>query len=58
MNTLYAFIKDESGTSSLEYAFIAALLSIVAIAAMKNTGSQLTTTYNGVATGVTNANQR
>jgi len=42
------FIRDESGVTSIEYALIVALISIVAIAAMTFAGQQLLAIYNGV----------
>jgi len=42
------FIRDESGVTSIEYALIVALISIVAIAAMTFAGQQLPSIYNGV----------
>jgi len=55
MNKLICLLKDESGATSIEYAFLAALIAVVAIVAMKRVGTQLTGTYNGVATGVANS---
>ena len=42
------FIRDESGVTSIEYALIAALTSVVAIAAMTFAAQQLLAVYNGV----------
>jgi len=42
------FIRDESGVTSIEYALIVALISVVAIAAMTFAGQQLLAIYNGV----------
>ena len=42
------FIRDESGVTSIEYALIAALISVVAIAAMTFAAQQLLAVYNGV----------
>jgi len=43
-----ASVRDESGVTSIEYALIVALISIVAIAAMTFAGQQLLAIYNGV----------
>jgi pilus assembly protein Flp/PilA len=42
------FIRDESGVTSIEYALIAALISVVAIAAMTFAAQQLIAVYNGL----------
>jgi pilus assembly protein Flp/PilA len=42
------FIRDESGVTSIEYALIASLISVVAIAAMTFAAQQLLAVYNGV----------
>ncbi len=49
------FIKDESGATAIEYALIAALISIAAILAMRNTGEQVGGTFDDVATTLTDA---
>ena len=42
------FIRDESGVTSIEYALIASLISVVAIAAMTFAAQQLIAVYYGV----------
>jgi pilus assembly protein Flp/PilA len=42
------FIRDDSGVTSIEYALIAALISVVAVAAMTFAAQQLLAIYNGV----------
>jgi pilus assembly protein Flp/PilA len=42
------FIRDESGVTSIEYALIASLISVVAIAAMTFAAQQLIAVYNGL----------
>jgi pilus assembly protein Flp/PilA len=50
MQTLiFRFVKDESGPSAIEYGLIAALISVVCIAAMTLVGTNLQATYNAVA---------
>jgi pilus assembly protein Flp/PilA len=42
------FIRDDSGVTSIEYALIAALISVVAVAAITFAAQQLLAIYNGV----------
>ena len=42
------FLKDEAGATAIEYGLIAALISIVAIAAMTNVGNNLQNIFNTV----------
>ena len=49
------FVKDESGTTSIEYGLIAALIAIGIIAAARSVGSQTSTTFNKVTTGMKGA---
>ena len=42
------FIRDESGVTSIEYALITALISVVAIAAMTFAAQQLLAVYTDV----------
>jgi pilus assembly protein Flp/PilA len=46
------FVRDESGVTSIEYGLIAALISVVCIAAMTAVGVQLQAVYTGVATAL------
>lgn len=43
------FITNESGATAIEYGLIAALISVVAVAAMSSVGSNLSTTFNTIA---------
>ena len=43
-------IKSDKGATAIEYGLIAALIAVAAIAAMTNIGSELSTTFNTVAT--------
>jgi pilus assembly protein Flp/PilA len=52
MSKFYAFLKDESGATAIEYGLIAALISVVIITAVKLVGTNLDTTFNSVATAV------
>jgi pilus assembly protein Flp/PilA len=42
------FIRDESGVTSVEYALIVALISVVTVAAMTFAAQQLLAVYNGI----------
>ena len=42
------FIRDDSGVTSVEYALIVALISVVTIAAMTFAGQQLLAVYNSI----------
>jgi pilus assembly protein Flp/PilA len=44
------FFKDESGATAIEYGLIAALIAVVVIAAATSVGSNLSSTFNSVAT--------
>jgi pilus assembly protein Flp/PilA len=43
---------DESGVTAIEYGLIAALIAVVAIAAFQLVGSNLSDTFNTVATSM------
>ncbi len=45
-------VNDESGATAIEYGLIAALVSIAAIGALTAVGTQLTATFNSVATAL------
>jgi pilus assembly protein Flp/PilA len=46
------FLADESGATAIEYGLLAALISVVIIGAIKLAGSNLSTTFNTVATNL------
>jgi len=50
MSKVFAFIKDESGATAIEYGLIAAGISIVIIASVNAIGSSLNGTFNNIAT--------
>ena len=54
-NVFVRILKDESGATAIEYALIAALVSIAAIGAYQAVGTSLTNFFNGIS-GVLNAN--
>jgi len=50
-----SFLRDESGTTAIEYGLIAALISVVCIAGMTLVGADLTGIYNAVSAAITPA---
>ncbi|MBW0002650.1 MAG: Flp family type IVb pilin [Hyphomicrobiales bacterium] len=51
-----AFIRDERGATAIEYGLIAALISVVIVAALTAVGTQLTKTFTTVSTALSTAN--
>jgi pilus assembly protein Flp/PilA len=49
---LRAFAKDEAAATAIEYAIIAAGISIVIVAAVDGIGSRLNTTFGSVSTQI------
>lgn len=52
---LTRFVKDESGVTAIEYGLIAALISVVCIAAMTFAGQQLLLVYNNIGNAIAGA---
>ena len=50
------FVKNESGATAIEYGLLAALISIVIIAAARTVGSQLNTTFTNIGNNLKTAN--
>lgn len=48
INLMKKLQKNEAGATAIEYGLIAALISIVAIGALTNVGSSLSTTFTTV----------
>jgi pilus assembly protein Flp/PilA len=48
-------INDESGQDLIEYALVAALVGLGAVAAMKGLNNSIGTAFNGVGTSLANA---
>ncbi|MDE3016963.1 MAG: Flp family type IVb pilin [Pseudomonadota bacterium] len=48
MTAIILLLKDEEGATAIEYGLIAALISVVAIAAMTAVGNNLTGVFNQV----------
>src|ERR1700686_1893623 len=51
-------LRDESGATAIEYGLIAALISVVIIAAVTAVGTQLSGVFNSIATGLGTASLR
>lgn len=49
---LRKFLNNESGATAIEYGLIAALIAVVIIVAITTVGTNLTTTFNSVATSL------
>ncbi|HEV8491683.1 MAG TPA: Flp family type IVb pilin [Candidatus Angelobacter sp.] len=52
MNLISRFVRDESGATAIEYGLIAALIAVVIITAVKLVGTNLSATFNTVATSL------
>jgi pilus assembly protein Flp/PilA len=48
MTTFSRFLDDESGATAIEYALIAAIVSISIVAALQNVRGSLQSTFNSV----------
>ncbi len=57
MKTLVKLIKSEEGATAIEYALIAALVSIVAILAMGAVGTKVCGSFSKVASSLSSANR-
>jgi len=49
------FVKDESGATAIEYALIAAGISVAILVAVTSVGTKLTGVFNTIATDLTPA---
>jgi pilus assembly protein Flp/PilA len=50
MSRVFAFLKDESGATAIEYGLLAAGISVVIIAALNSVGAGLSAKFGTVAT--------
>lgn len=55
MRTLTRLFKDRSGASAIEYALIASLISVAAMAGYTSLGSKVQTSFNNTADTVDTA---
>jgi len=49
---LNALLRDEKGATAIEYGLIAALIAVAIITAVTAVGTNLTTTFNSIATAL------
>lgn len=56
MSKVFAFLKDESGATAIEYGLIAAGISVMIIAAVQSVGGNLNATFDTIASKLQNAN--
>jgi pilus assembly protein Flp/PilA len=52
MKTLQAFLADESGATAIEYALLAAGISLAIIAAVNGIGTKLNTKFTSISTSL------
>ncbi len=52
MSMMNKLIRDESGATAIEYGLIAALIAVVIIVAIQAVGTNLSSTFNTVATSL------
>jgi pilus assembly protein Flp/PilA len=50
MSKVFAFLKNESGATAIEYGLIAAGISVVIIATVNTIGTTLNTKFNDIST--------
>ena len=55
LDLIRRFFKEEDGVTAIEYALIAALISVVIIVAVTLVGDNLSAIYDSVASDVVNA---
>jgi len=66
MNSIKRFLKDESGATAIEYALLAASISVAIVSVVNNLDSQIENTFpkisnqlgNGDGTGIASASVR
>ena len=56
VHSIQQFVRDEEGVTAIEYGLIAALISVVIIAAVQIVGTQLDATFDAIGTALTTAN--
>ena len=52
MTSIFAFLRDESGATAIEYGLIAALIALVIIGAVTSVGTSLQATFTSIAAAV------
>ena len=53
---IHAYFSKEDGATALEYGLLAALIAVVIIGAVTTLGSEVSDTFDGIATQMQNAN--
>ena len=53
-NVIASYLRDQGGSTAIEYGLLTALISVVVIASMTSVGTKLTTTFTSVTTGLAN----
>jgi len=53
INCILRFLDDDSGQDLIEYALVAALLSLAAVASMKGLGERISNAFNTITTNLT-----
>lgn len=51
-NLFNRFVREEAGQDLIEYALLAALISVVAVLAITSVGTKLLPTYQGIAASI------
>ena len=57
MKTMIRLFKGQDGATAIEYALIAALISVVVIAALSTIGTEANKAYSKVGSSITSANR-
>jgi pilus assembly protein Flp/PilA len=52
MQTIFKFLKDETGATAIEYGLIAAGIAVAIITAVKGVGSALSTKFTAISTSL------
>jgi len=55
MNHIKRFVRDEEGATALEYGLLAALIAAAIVASTQALGTQVISTFDGIATAMGNA---
>ena len=55
MNWLKSFVEQDDGVTAIEYGLIAALISVVIIAALTLVGTELNSTFTAIQVALQNA---
>jgi pilus assembly protein Flp/PilA len=57
MRKLATILRDESGSTAIEYGLIAAMIGIAAVSAMQKLGTTLSNTFSEVSTNLDSASR-